>query len=325
MAEFVDAVGEVLAADFEVGVRFGQLPFAAVGDAVFAGGVACGRGHDLHEADGACFGGDCGLEDAFFADDGKDFCRADAVLACQLAHAGFVGGGEAQGEGVVVFAFAEGGDGLHAPADFARVERGLGAFGGRQGFQQGLPFLAGTGVVAEVAEDARAVGGGAADDGGVVVVAAHRVVVVLGGDAEFFGGEEAVEVALAGGAAVVAVRSGAVAAFFEGFADPVLDFGFVLGVFVEFAEVGGQAAPVAAAQVVGDEVVGGVVFVFASGDGVPQGEGVRVVRLGEFAYQRVVEFTRVFGAADVAHGRGVGGLREGERVFFQAFAQLLGE
>ena len=64
---------------------------------------------------------------------------------------------------------------------------------------------------------------------------------------------------------------------------------------------------------------------FASGDGVPQGEGVRVVRLGEFAYQRVVEFTRVFGAADIAHGRDVGGLRQGERVFFQAFAQLLGE
>ena len=158
-----------------------------------------------------------------------------------------------------------------------------------------------------------------------MVVAAHRAVVVLGGDAEFFGGEEAVEVALAGGAAVVVVRARAVAAFFEGFADPVLDFGFVLGVFVEFAEVGGQAAPVAAAQVVGDEVVGGVVFVFARGDGVPQGEGVRVVGLGEFAHQRVVEFARVFGAADVAHGRDVGGLRQGERVFFQAFAQLLGE
>jgi len=134
VAKFVQAVGEVLAADFEVGVRFGQLPFAAVGDAVFAGGVAGGGGHDLHQADGACFGGDRRLEDAFFADDGEDFGRADAVLARQLAYAGFVGGGEAQGEGVVVFAFAEGGNGLHAPADFAGIQRGLGAFGGRQGF-----------------------------------------------------------------------------------------------------------------------------------------------------------------------------------------------
>ena len=201
------------------------------------------------------------------------------MLARQLAHAGFVGGGEAQREGVVVFAFAEGGDGLHAPADFAGVEGGLCAFGRGEGFQQGLPFLAGAGVVAKVAKDARAVGGGTADNGGVVAVAADRTVVVAGRDAEFFGGEEAVEVALAGGAAVVAVGTGAVAAFFQRFGYPVLDFGFVLRFFVEFAEVGGQAAPVATAQFVGDEVVGGVVFVFARRDGVPQGEGAWVVGL----------------------------------------------
>ena len=96
MAKFVQAVGEVLAADFEVSVRFGQLPFAAVRDAVFLGGVAGGRRHDLHEADGARFGGDARLEDAFFADDGQYLCRADAVAAGELAYLVFVGDGEAQ-------------------------------------------------------------------------------------------------------------------------------------------------------------------------------------------------------------------------------------